>query len=161
MIAFRMRLAAVVGVGLALGAVLSWTAGLWPSDQSRALVDNCYITYDRQEARHSRCVGHWTRGGHVYRGPIYGIDVKESWKVIDEEASSAYEWEVTVPESVKQPRVLADGRQAWTFSVRALPETLTPAALAPLLVALAWSVTATVKARKPIRSAPAAPAEKT
>lgn len=158
MIAFRVRLAAVVVVGLALGGVLSWTAGLWPGDQRRAFVDHCYITYDRQEVMHSRCVGNWTRGGHGSRGPIYGIDVKESWKVIDEEASSAHEWEVTIPESVKQPQVIADGRQAWTFSARALPWALIPAALVALLVTLAWSITATVKAREPMWSAPAAPA---
>ncbi|HEX2772402.1 MAG TPA: hypothetical protein VHN18_08245 [Micromonosporaceae bacterium] len=38
---------------------------------------------------------------------------------------------------------------------------LIPAALAALLVALAWSITATVKARKPMRSVPVASAKPT
>ncbi|MGC5022541.1 hypothetical protein [Micromonospora sp. DT47] len=161
MIAFRSRLAAVLVVGLALAGVASWTAGLWPGDQPRAIVDHCFVTYDRLEVMHSRCVGNWTRGGRGYQGPIYGVDVQESWKVIDEEPNSAYEWEVTIPESVRQPRVLADGRQAWTHSARALPWGLIPAVVAALLVALAWSITATVKAREPTRSTPAEPAGST
>lgn len=161
MIAFRMRLAAVVVVGLTLGGVLSWAAGLWPGDQPRAAVDHCYVTYDRLEVMHSRCIGNWTRGGRGYQGPIYGVDVKESWKVIDEEPNSAYEWEVTIPESVKQPRVLADSRQAWTLSARALPWGPTPAVLPALLVALAWLITATVAARRPTLSASAEPADST
>ncbi|WCN83169.1 hypothetical protein [Micromonospora sp. LH3U1] len=155
MIPFRVRLAAVVIVGLTLGGVLSWTAGLWPGDQPRATVDHCYVTYDRLEVMHSRCIGNWTRGGHGHQGPIYGVDVKESWKAIDEEPNSAYEWEVAIPESVKQPRVLADGQQSATLSTLALPWGTIPAAIAALLVALAWSMTATLKARKPMRSAPA------
>ncbi|MET8310045.1 hypothetical protein [Micromonospora sp. NPDC005173] len=159
MIALRMRLGVVVLVGLALGGVLSWTAGLWPgADDPHATVDHCYVTYDRQEVRHSRCIGNWTRSDRGYQGPIYGVDVKKSWKLIDAEPNSAYEWEVTIPESVKQPRVLADSRQAWTVSARALPWGLVPATLAALLVALAWSITATVKARKPTQRAPGAQA---
>ncbi|MGB2567941.1 hypothetical protein ACPFP2_05745 [Micromonospora citrea] len=152
MTAFRMRLAAVVSVGLVLIGLLSWTAGLWPGDQPRATLDHCYVTYDRLEVMNSRCVGNWTRGGRGHQGPIYGVDVKESWKAIDEEPNNAYEWEVIIPASAKQPRVLADGRQAWTFSPHAMPWGLIPAALVALLVALAWSITATVKAHKPTLS---------
>ncbi|MBM0236299.1 hypothetical protein JNW88_02580 [Micromonospora sp. ATA32] len=57
--------------------------------------------------------------------------------------------------------MLADGRQAWTPSPRALPWGLIPAALAALLVALAWSITAAVQARKPTPSAPAQPVDST
>ncbi|HEX5995706.1 MAG TPA: hypothetical protein VFY84_11240 [Jiangellales bacterium] len=159
MIAYRMRLAAVVVVGSALIGMLSGTAGLWPDDQPRATVDHCYVTYDRLEVMHSRCIGNWTRGGRGYQGRIHGVDVKGSWKVIDEEPNNAYEWEVAIPESAKRPQVLADGRQAWTLSTLALPWGLIPAALAALLVALAWSITATVKARKPMRSTPVASAK--
>ncbi len=149
MVAFRMRLAALLAVGLALGALLSWTSGLWPGDHPRATVDHCYVTYDRLEVMHSRCIGNWSRGGRGYQGPVYGVNVEESWKVIDGEPNSAYEWEVTIPESIKHPRVLADSQQAWTLSPQAVPRTLVPAAFAALLVMMAWSITATVQARKP------------
>ncbi|MFC8848410.1 MULTISPECIES: hypothetical protein [unclassified Micromonospora] len=133
---------------LVLVGTLSWTAGLWPDDESRATVDHCYVTYDRLEVMHSRCVGNWTRGGRGHQGPIHGVEVEESWKVVNEDASNAYEWEVVVPASAKQPWVLADSRQARTPSSRALPWGLIPASLAALLVALTWSVTATVEARR-------------
>lgn len=147
MTAFRMRLAAVVVVGVALGGVLSWTAGLWPGDEPRAHVDHCFITHDRLEVMHSRCVGNWTRGGRGHQGPIHGVDVKESWQVIDEEPNSAYEWEVTIPELVRQPRVLADGGHAWVPSMRAVPWKI-PVTIAALLVALVWSIAAAFKAYK-------------
>ncbi|SCG78123.1 hypothetical protein [Micromonospora inositola] len=143
MIAFRVRLAAMVALGFALSGVLSWTAGLWPNDQPRAVIDHCYVTYDRLEVMHSRCIGNWTRGGRGHQGPIYGVDVKASWQAMDEEPNSAYEWEVAIPESVKQPRVLADSRQAWMLSTRALPWGMVPATLGALLVALvSWSIVA-------------------
>ncbi|MEU5673414.1 hypothetical protein ABZ749_24255 [Micromonospora sp. NPDC047753] len=145
MIAVQMRFAAIVVVGLILVGMLSWVAGSWPADQSRATVDHCYVTHDRLEAMHSRCVGNWTRGGRGRQGPIHGVDVQESWKIIDDKPSSAYEWEVAVPASARQPRVLADTRQAWTLSPRALPWGLVPAGLVALLAALAWLITAVVR----------------
>ncbi|MEU4779999.1 hypothetical protein [Micromonospora sp. NPDC023633] len=151
MIELWKRLAAVVVMGTTLGGVLSWTAGLWPGDEGRASVNHCYITYDRQEAMHGRCVGDWARGGRGHRGPIYGVDVDKSWKVIDEEPNSAYEWEVAVPASAKRPWVLADSGQAWVLSPRALPWGAIPAAIMALLIALAWSITVTVKAHKATR----------
>ncbi|MCG5465629.1 hypothetical protein MED01_003919 [Micromonospora sp. MED01] len=155
MTAVKVRWAAIVVVGLALLGMLTWSAGSWPADQTRATVDHCYVTHDRLEAMHSRCVGNWTRGGRGRQGPIHGVDVKESWKVIDDESNSAYEWEVAVPASARQPRVLADTRQAWTLSPRALPWGLVPAGLVALLAALAWLITTTVRAPRSARSVPA------
>ncbi|MEV4715605.1 hypothetical protein AB0J94_00215 [Micromonospora noduli] len=155
--AVKMRWAAIVVVGLALVGMLSWVAGSWPADQARATVDHCYVTHDRLEAMHSRCVGNWTRGGRGRQGPIHGVDVQKSWKVIDDEPNSAYEWEVAVPASARQPRVLADTRQAWTLSPRALPWVLVPAGLVTLLAALAWLITATVRGPRPAHSVPAEP----
>ncbi|RAO09246.1 hypothetical protein [Micromonospora noduli] len=155
--AVKMRWAAIVVVGLALVGMLSWVAGSWPADQARATVDHCYVTHDRLEAMHSRCVGNWTRGGRGRQGPIHGLDVQKSWKVIDDEPNSAYEWEVAVPASARQPRVLADTRQAWTLSPRALPWGLGPAGLVALLAAFAWLITATVRAPRPPHGVPAEP----
>jgi len=44
MIAVKVRLAAIVVVGLALVGMLSWVAGSWPADQTRATVDHCRLT---------------------------------------------------------------------------------------------------------------------
>ncbi|WP_406058617.1 hypothetical protein [Micromonospora sp. NBC_00860] len=155
MIAVKVLLAAITVVALALVGMLSWVAGVWPADQTRATVDHCYVTHDRLEAMHSRCVGNWTRSGRGQQGPIHGVDVQESWKVINDEPNSAYEWEVVVPASARQPRVLADTRQAWTLSPRALPWGLVPASLVALLAALAWLITATVKASRSAHGVPA------
>ncbi|WP_433357079.1 hypothetical protein ACQPYV_08860 [Micromonospora saelicesensis] len=152
--AVKVRFAAIVVVGLALVGMLSWVAGSWPADQTRATVDHCYVTHDRLEAMRSRCVGNWTRGGRGRQGPIHGVDVQESWKVIDDEPNSAYEWEVAIPASARQPRVLAGTRQAWTLSPRALPWGLVPAGLVALLAALAWLITSTVKASRSAHGVP-------
>ncbi|MDG4825439.1 hypothetical protein O7635_26630 [Asanoa sp. WMMD1127] len=148
--AFRTRLAVMVLATLALGGVLSWLAGLWPgADEPRATVDHCYVTYDRQEVRHHRCVGNWTRGGHGHRGPIHGVDVGTSWQALDpEHPNEAYEWEVRIPESAKHPRVLADTQQAWTLSPRALPWAFAPALVTGVLAVLLWFLVATVRARR-------------
>jgi uncharacterized membrane protein YeaQ/YmgE (transglycosylase-associated protein family) len=144
----KLRLAAVIVLG-AIGAVLAgWTAGLWPGDDPHATVDHCYITYDRQEQQHSRCVGNWARGSHGYSGPIHGVAVGAKWKVLSVEPDSAYEWEVAVPAEQRQPRVFADDRQAWTLSPDAVRWALVPAVGGALLVALAWAVVATVNARR-------------
>jgi hypothetical protein len=156
---FQMRVRlAVVLVLVALGAgVTGWLAGLWPGDDPRATVDRCFVTYDRQEQRHSRCLGNWTRGSHGYSGPVHGVAVGESSQVFTVEPNSAGEWEVAVPAGERQPRVLADTNEAWTFSPGAARSALTPMAAGALLVALAWAVVSVVTARRRARVAEPAP----
>ncbi|WP_143050019.1 hypothetical protein [Asanoa ishikariensis] len=144
--ALGLRIAAVGAVVLVLGGMLTWSAGLWPgADGPRAIVDHCYLTYDRQENTHSRCVGNWTRGDRGYSGPIHGVDVSRSWQATTVEPNDAGEWELTVPESAKRQLVLADSRQAWVLSPRSLPWVLTPVVPAALLLALGWSVTSLLR----------------
>ncbi|MEU8263884.1 hypothetical protein AB0C02_25070 [Micromonospora sp. NPDC048999] len=140
--AFRLAVMLVFGA-FGVGAI-GWLAGLWPGDDARATVDHCYVTYDRQEQRHSRCVGNWTRGSHGYSGPVHGVAVGESWQVLTAEPNSAYEWEVAVPAAERQPRVLADTTDAWTFSPGSARSALTPMAAGALVVALAWAVVSVV-----------------
>ncbi|MEU2610561.1 hypothetical protein ABZ570_03075 [Micromonospora sp. NPDC007271] len=141
----RLTVVLVLG-GLGAGAT-GWLAGWWPGDDPRATVDHCYVTYDRQEQRHSRCVGNWTRGSHGYAGPVHGVAVGESWQVLTAEPNSAYEWEVAVPDGARRLRVLADTNQAWAFSPAAVRSALVPMAAGALLVALAWAVVSVVTAR--------------
>lgn len=121
------RLAAVVAVGSLFAGLTSWTLGLWPGDEAYATVDHCYLTYDRQENRHSRCVGNWTRSGRGVSGPIHGIAIPESWRLITTEPDEGYEWEVAVPEAARHLRVVADRHQAWALSPRAATWGLVPA----------------------------------
>lgn len=146
----KVRLAAVIVIGTLFGGLASWTTGLWPGDEPRATVDHCYITYDRQDTRHSRCVGNWTRGGRGYAGPINGFAVSTSWSTLSDTPNAAYEWEVAVPESQRQPRVFADDRQAWVPSLQALRWAGVPAAAATLLVALTWSLISVGRARNQV-----------
>lgn len=133
----------VLTVGAA--GILTWTAGLWPGpDDPRATVDRCYITYDRQENRLSRCVGNWTRGGHGYRGPIHGFDVPESWPLLSPDPNENYEWAVEVPDSERRPLVLADTSQAWTISPPGIATTMVPAIGGALLVGWLWAATSTL-----------------
>ncbi|MEV0392316.1 hypothetical protein [Polymorphospora rubra] len=151
MTAFRIRLVAVVVIGVLGGALAGLALGLWPGDDPYATVDRCYITYDRQENMHSRCVGNWTRGGRGHRGPINGIAVSESWKPKSLEADPNHEWEVEIPPSYRQLRVFADDRQAWAPSVGSVRWSFVPAAAGALLVGTAWAVTSAILARSPDR----------
>jgi hypothetical protein len=111
------RLAAIGAACLVVAAVGTWTLGLWPVlETPRATVDHCYVTYDRQEQRHSSCVGHWTRFGHRVSGSIHGIDVATSWRVVTEQPNENYEWEVQLPADPPEPRVVAYFHQAWALA---------------------------------------------
>ncbi|WP_410813584.1 hypothetical protein [Micromonospora sp. 067-2] len=153
MIPMWARLTAVAVLAVVGGALAAWTVGLWAGDDPHATVDHCYITYDRQEQVHSRCVGNWTRGGRGHSGPVHGITVSRSWRVLSTEPDAAYEWEVAVPDDERRPRVLADSGQAWTLSAAAAPAALTPAAGGALFVGLAWAVVSTLSARRRAQAA--------
>jgi hypothetical protein len=139
------RLLGVIMLVAFAAALGSWALGLWHAQSTpRATVDHCYVTYDRQENRHTRCVGGWTRGNQGHRGPVYGVAVAESWPLVSTgDPNENDEWEVVVPESHRNPRVLADSRQAWVLSPEAFRWGLLPMVGGALVVALAWAVTAT------------------
>lgn len=156
-IPIKARLAAVLVLAAVGAGATGWLAGWWPGDDPHATLDHCYVTYDRQEQRHSRCIGNWTRGSHGYSGPVHGVAVEESWQILTVEPNSAYEWEVAVPAGERQPRVLADTNEAWTLSPGAARSALTPMAAGALLVALAWAVVSVAAARRRARVAEPAP----
>jgi hypothetical protein len=115
----NVRLAAIGATCLVIAAVGTWTLGLWPLVETpRATVDHCYVTYDRQEQQHSRCVGHWTRFGHHVSGSIRGIAVPTSWPAVTEQPDENYEWEVQIPSDLPKPRVFAYFHEAWVLSPR-------------------------------------------
>ncbi|GAA4568174.1 hypothetical protein GCM10023176_22060 [Micromonospora coerulea] len=60
-------------------------------------MDHCYVTYDRLERQHSRCVGRWTRVGLATSGPVHGVPVSTQWQAITTDPDENYEWEVTFP----------------------------------------------------------------
>jgi hypothetical protein len=135
----KVRLAATGAACLVIAAVGTWTLGLWPLVETpRATVDHCYVTYDRQEQQHSRCVGHWTRFGHRVSGSVRGIAVATSWQAVTEQPNENYEWEVRLPADLPKPRVLAYFRRAWVLSP--WPEALgwIPPVLLGLLVG--WAI---------------------
>lgn len=53
------RAAPRIGLDAAVTA-MAYVAGVIPAP-ARVAVGHCYVTYDRLERMHSRCVGHWTR----------------------------------------------------------------------------------------------------
>jgi hypothetical protein len=86
--------AALVLAGIAL------LAGLVPG--TRATLDHCYVTYDRQEQQHSRCFGHWRWLVWQAQGRVYGAPVATDWQVIEQDPDENYEWEVAIPASGSQ-----------------------------------------------------------
>lgn len=147
MIGKRIRVGMLVVVLTAGVGWLGWGLGLLPEDPTRAQIEHCYVTYDRQEVMTSRCVGTWTRGGHEERGPVIGVGVQPDWQAISE-PDSAYWAEVSVPESERHPRVFADARQAWALSARSVPWLVTPLLGGALIMALAWATVAVVPRRR-------------
>ncbi|WP_130336826.1 hypothetical protein [Micromonospora kangleipakensis] len=94
-------------------AVVGYLAGMVPGDSVRATVDHCYVTYDRQEQRHSRCVGQWTRAGRAVSGPVHGVDVGRQWQVLTVDPDPNFEWEVTIPRSARRQAVVANQTRAY------------------------------------------------
>jgi hypothetical protein len=130
----KVRLAAIGAACLVIVAVASWTLGLWPGVETpRATVDHCYVTYDRQDQRHTRCVGHWTRVGRV-SGAIHGVEVPTSWLYVTKQPDENYEWDVQIPAELPKPRVLAYFHQAWVLSPRLAAWVCIPPVLLGLLV---------------------------
>lgn len=112
----------VVGALAVTAAVAGYLTGLVPGDSVRATVDHCYVTYDRQEQQHSRCVGHWTRVGRAVSGPVRGVDVSPRWQVLTTDPDANFEWEVHVPRSARRPVALAHEGSA--FAVPAVVSVL-------------------------------------
>ncbi|MCM0675367.1 hypothetical protein NCC78_11805 [Micromonospora phytophila] len=92
---------------------MGYVAGMIPGDAARATVDHCYVTYDRQERLHSRCVGHWTRAGRVVSGPVKGVDVSQHWQALTVDPGPNYEWEVNVPEAARHQVAVAHHMRAY------------------------------------------------
>jgi hypothetical protein len=106
-------------VGLACGLLavvaLGWLLGAVPADSVRVTVDQCFVTYDRMENQHSRCVGHWVRGGSTVSGPVFGVGVSTSWPVLTATPDPNYEWEVRVLDSARHRVALADRGRAYAL----------------------------------------------
>lgn len=62
------RAAPRIGLDAAVTA-MAYVAGVIPAP-ARVAVGHCYVTYDRLERMHSRCVGHWTRVGLAASGSL-------------------------------------------------------------------------------------------
>ncbi|MFC4150149.1 hypothetical protein ACFO0M_28170 [Micromonospora mangrovi] len=124
----------VTVVLVAAVAVAGYLAGLVPGDSARAAVDHCHVTYDRQERQHSRCVGHWTRLGHVASGPVHGVRVSPRWQARTLDPDANFEWEVDVPTAARHPVVVAVPGRAYVVPtvVRVLLTVLVLVALAGL-----------------------------
>lgn len=80
---------------------IAFAVGLMPAP-ARITVDNCYVTYDRLERQHSRCVAHWDRVGVDNSGPVYGVPVTTGWSALGVDPDGNYEWEVLIPESSRE-----------------------------------------------------------
>ena len=157
-IALAVRLAVLVVVSAVGGMLAAWALGLTPGDKISATVEHCYISYDQQKQRQSRCQGSWTRGGGSYSGPINGVDVPKSWPLVSGVPSGSDDFEVVIPKSERRRAVLADKHQAWTLSHHALPWGFVPFTTAALLVTFTWSVTSAGRVRRlDKRAAPPVP----
>jgi hypothetical protein len=95
--------------GLAVLALLA-VAGLAPGDSARATVDHCYDYWRDWTPRDTRCTGHWTRLGHTFTGPVYGVDVPDNWQVIPP-APRVDGWnELRIPDAARdRPAVAVPG----------------------------------------------------
>jgi hypothetical protein len=122
---------AVIGV-----LILAYVAGV-PAPAT-VTVDHCYVTYDRLEQQHSRCVGHWTRLPLHESGPIAAVPVSQQWQALTTDPDANYEWEVVVPETARSYSALAVLTRAWVLP---WPVQVVLTALSVLVLGgLAWVV---------------------
>jgi hypothetical protein len=100
----RVRMRVGVG-GLAVLALVA-VAGLMGGESSPVTIDHCYDHYT-DRTRDTRCTGHWTRLGHRFTGPVYGVAVADDWQAILP-APRADGWdEVTVPDAARERPAVA------------------------------------------------------
>lgn len=105
------RVAVRIGLVAAV-TTMAYVAGVIPAPAGVA-VDHCYVTYDRLERQHSRCVGHWSRLGLATSGPVRGVPVSTQWQVLTTDPDENYEWEVTVPETSRHHTAFTVLGMAW------------------------------------------------
>jgi hypothetical protein len=96
------------GVLSVAAVLLAYFAGLIPASATIA-IDRCYVTYDRLENQHSRCVGHWPRGS----GAVQGVPVATNWPALTADPNADDEWEVGVPDSAREFTGLTLLAAAW------------------------------------------------
>lgn len=123
---------------------MAYAAGGMPAP-ARVAVDHCYVTYDRLERQHSRCVGHWTRLGLTASGPVHGTPVSTRWPVLTTDPDENYEWEVSIPEASRHHTALTVLTIAWVipWSIQVLLTTLT----ATTVGYLAWTTASQLRRR--------------
>lgn len=80
---------------------VAFAVGVMPAP-ARITVENCYVTYDRLERQHSRCLAHWDRVGFDNSGPVYGVPVATTWPGLYAKPDDDYGWEVAIPESSRR-----------------------------------------------------------
>lgn len=141
------RAGAWIGLVAAVAA-MAYVAGVIPAP-ARVAVDHCYVTYDRVERQHSRCVGSWTRVGLTVSGPVRGVPVSTQWQVLTTDPDENYEWEVSVPEASRHHTALTVLTLAWVipWPMQVLVTTLTVTAIGYL----AWATASRVR-RRPVES---------
>jgi hypothetical protein len=136
---------------------LAYVAGVMPAP-ARVTVDHCYVTYDRLETQHSRCVGHWSRLLHlVASGPIDAVPVDQNWQAFTVDPNADYEWEVAVPATSRSYTALTVLTYAWL--VPWFVQVLLTAISVTALGGLAWLISARLRSSvSPVKSRPNPPA---
>ncbi|MFI7576029.1 hypothetical protein [Micromonospora sp. NPDC049497] len=130
--------------GVVLTALaIAYVAGVLPAPAG-VTVDHCYVTYDRLERQHSRCVGHWTRAAFDFSGPVHDVELGTSWHALAGPDDN-YEWEVEVPETARRHDGLTVLTHGWV--VPPFAQALLTACAGAVLGGLCWMATTRLRRR--------------